>query len=67
MRLGEVERQEIADIGIGRALRQLSEHMQQIRIRLDTTGTTRQHQAVDDHAGLGSGDGITTAMPCVPW
>ena len=58
MRLGEVKRQHFTDVGLSIVLRQLGEHMQQIRIRLDTAGPTRQHLAVDDGAGLRSGNGI---------
>ena len=43
----EVERQQVADILVSGALRQLGEHMMQIRIGLDITGPTRQNEAVD--------------------
>lgn len=48
---GVIEWQQIRDVGVGRALRQLGEHMQEIVIRLDVAGTARQHKTTDRGAG----------------
>lgn len=54
-----VERQQVADVGVRRSLWQFGQHMQQIRIRFDTAGAAREHQAIDHGTRLCSGDGVT--------
>jgi hypothetical protein len=57
--LGEVEGQQVGDIGIRRALRQFGQHMHEICVGLDVAGPTREHQAVDHCARFRSGNRVT--------
>src|ERR1700682_4539170 len=50
--LGEVKRQEVADVSVRCPLWQFGEHMMQIRIGLDVAGPARQHKTVDDGTRL---------------
>jgi hypothetical protein len=52
MSSGEVERQQIGDVGIWRTLRQFGQDMQEVCIRLDVAGPAREHEAVDHRACL---------------
>jgi hypothetical protein len=56
---GVAKRQQVHDIGVRGTLRQLGQHVQQIRMRLDTTGAARQHQAVHHRAGFRAGHAVT--------
>jgi hypothetical protein len=47
---GEVEGQQIGDVDISRALRQLTEDMAQVGEGFDAARSACQHQAVDDSA-----------------
>src|SRR6478609_4868973 len=56
--LFEVEGQQVLDIGIVGTLRQFGENVSQPCEGFDAAGTTGQHQAVDDGAGVGALDCI---------
>jgi hypothetical protein len=48
--LGKVERQQVADVGIRRALWQFLEDVEQVDVWFDITGSTRKHQAIALHS-----------------
>ena len=56
---GEVEGQQILDIGVMGTLGQLREDMPQPGEWLDATGAAGQHQAIDNSAGPCSRHGVT--------
>lgn len=53
-----VEWQQVRHIRVGRPLRQLLEHVQQVVVRLDTAGTAGEHEAVNRGAGFRAVDRV---------
>jgi hypothetical protein len=60
--LREVEGQQVADIGAGRTLWQLGEHMQEIGVRLDVAGPSGERRTVDRRARFRAGNGVTEQL-----